>query len=48
MRIEDAIDLLLRQSLSLEDIHQGLESDTARCFIDDYDDPGAGGAGTSD
>jgi len=48
MGIENTVDLLLRQPLSLEDIHQGLESDITRRFIDDFDDPGAGWAGTAD
>jgi hypothetical protein len=48
MRIEHAIDLLLRQSLGLENIDQGLESDAAPRLINDRDDPGAGWANTAD
>jgi len=39
MSIEDAIDLLLRQSFGFEDIHQGLKPDVASRLIDDFDDP---------
>jgi hypothetical protein len=37
----------LRQPLGHEDIHQGLESDTTRGLIDNFNDPGTGGAGAA-